>query len=167
GDRRGAARAGAAVLIINILAWLFSSHHVADPSVQTNQIFTMLATALFQAGLFWLFYLALEPHVRRVWPHILITWSRLMAGVVRDPLVGRDILVGLVAGLLLTVITLSSRLVPLLFGSAQLSPWVPAINAADGAGPFMTAVLINATNALQNGTLGVLGLVLLRMVFKR
>jgi hypothetical protein len=36
--------------------------------------------------------------VRRVWPEMLIGWSRLVAGRLRDPLVGRDVLLGVVAG---------------------------------------------------------------------
>ncbi len=39
-------------------------------------------------------YIALEPSVRRYWPRLLISWSRLMAGDFRDPMVGRDLLVG-------------------------------------------------------------------------
>jgi serine/threonine-protein kinase len=167
GDRRGAARAAAAILVIVTLSWLFSAHHVADPSVETNQFFTMLAQALFQAGLFWLFYLAIEPQVRRVWPHILITWSRLLSGAFRDPLVGRDLLVGLSAGLLLTVITLLFSAVPQIAGLPQFAPALPDLNAADGAGRFVARVLVALAQSLQNGALGVLGLVLLRMVLKR
>ena len=36
---------------------------------------------------YWLYYLALEPYVRRLWPQALISWSRVLAGRVRDPLV--------------------------------------------------------------------------------
>ena len=49
-------------------------------------------------------YLALDPFVRRKWPHISISWNRLLAGSVRDPLVGRHVLVGLVLGVCLQVI---------------------------------------------------------------
>jgi serine/threonine-protein kinase len=42
-----------------------------------------------------LFYLALEPYVRRRWPQTLIAWSRVLEGRLRDPLIGRDLLVGL------------------------------------------------------------------------
>ena len=44
-------------------------------------------------------YISLEPYVRRWWPHTLISWARLLSGRVRDPLVGRDILAGLLAGI--------------------------------------------------------------------
>ena len=41
-------------------------------------------------------YVAVEPYVRRYWPGVLIGWSRLLAGRWHDPLVGRDILAGVV-----------------------------------------------------------------------
>jgi hypothetical protein len=40
-------------------------------------------------------YLALEPWVRRQWPHSIVSWTRLLAGRVRDPRVGADILAGI------------------------------------------------------------------------
>jgi len=42
-----------------------------------------------------LFYIALEPYVRRLWPESLVSWSRLLMGRFRDPLVGRDLLMGM------------------------------------------------------------------------
>src|SRR5262249_29489684 len=49
---------------------------------------------LYLGFVVWVFYLALEPYVRRYWKESLISWSRLLLGGFRDPLVGRDILVG-------------------------------------------------------------------------
>lgn len=43
-------------------------------------------------------YMAVEPWVRRQWPKTLISWSRLLAGNWRDPVVGRDILLGVALG---------------------------------------------------------------------
>ena len=45
-------------------------------------------------------YLALEPYVRRYWPQALISWTRVLAGRWRDPLVGRDVLYGALLGTL-------------------------------------------------------------------
>ena len=50
-------------------------------------------------GVFYLVYLALEPFVRRSWPTMLVGWSRALSGRVPDPVVGRDLIVGVVAGL--------------------------------------------------------------------
>ena len=167
GDRRGAARAGGFILAVNMIAWLFRAHHLPDAGAETAQFFEALAQSLFQAGLFWIFYLAIEPHVRRVWPHILITWSRLMGGSVRDALVGRDLLVGTAAGLLLTVITLSYQYVPVLMGHPEFAPPVSDLDALEGAGEFVGTLFMRLSNALQNGAMGVLGLVLLRMLLRK
>jgi serine/threonine-protein kinase len=59
-----------------------------------------LSTALFVSGTTWMLYLALEPWVRRRWPQTIISWSRLLSGQLRDPLVGRDILFGVMLGVL-------------------------------------------------------------------
>src|SRR4029079_8452306 len=68
---------------------------------------------LFVPAFVWLLYVALEPHVRRIWPETMIGWSRLLAGSVRDPLVGRDVLVGVLVaigdGLILGLHTLLRR----------------------------------------------------------
>jgi hypothetical protein len=50
--------------------------------------------AVFLASLFWSLYIAIEPYVRRHWPDALISWTRLQAGRVRDPLVASHVLAG-------------------------------------------------------------------------
>jgi serine/threonine-protein kinase len=55
--------------------------------------------ALFVSIVLWLIYIALEPYVRRSAPRLLISWSRLLSGEFRDPMIGRDVLVGGLLGL--------------------------------------------------------------------
>ncbi len=45
-----------------------------------------------------LFYIAVEPFVRRWLSEILISWNRLLAGDFTDPMIGRDILIGGILG---------------------------------------------------------------------
>ena len=52
----------------------------------------------------WMLYLAIEPWIRRNWPQAIISWSRLVSGQLRDPVVGRDILFGVAFGTLWLVI---------------------------------------------------------------
>jgi serine/threonine-protein kinase len=54
---------------------------------------------LFQTGVVWTYYIAVEPFLRRRWPQVLMSWTRLLSGKFRDPLVGRDILIGCAAGI--------------------------------------------------------------------
>jgi hypothetical protein len=49
-------------------------------------------------------YVALEPFVRRRWPHSLISWTRLLAGGLKDSLVGGHILTGAALGVAYTTV---------------------------------------------------------------
>jgi hypothetical protein len=57
-----------------------------------------LGVGLVSSSFFWVLYIALEPYLRRRWPVTLVSWSRLLAGGFRDPLVGRDVLLGFLWG---------------------------------------------------------------------
>jgi len=52
----------------------------------------------------WTLYVALEPHARRRWPQMLVSWSRLLEGRWRDPLIGRDVLIGGTIGMAVQVL---------------------------------------------------------------
>jgi hypothetical protein len=93
GDRPGAFRLAAFVFAAWTVAWVFGAHHV--PDFQEIELF--LEFLVWGSGLSfftWLLYIGLEPYVRRRWPATLVSWSRLLAGGFRDPLVGRDVLAG-------------------------------------------------------------------------
>jgi serine/threonine-protein kinase len=59
----------------------------------------LLAQPLLFGLITWLAYLGLEPYFRRAWPHLLIASTRLLDGRLRDPLVGRAVLAGVLVGL--------------------------------------------------------------------
>jgi serine/threonine-protein kinase len=99
GDRRGAFRIAAVVLTVLTINWLLTAHHVPDLESELYMIIVSLGMSLFIVGLVWLMYVALEPFVRRRWPDTLVSWNRLLAGRLKDPLVGRDILIGSVISL--------------------------------------------------------------------
>ena len=97
GDRRGAFRLAAFVFAAWELAWFFGTHYV--PNFFEFPLFLeCLVWALGWSCFVWVLYIALEPYVRRRWPATLVSWSRLLAGGFRDPLVGRDVLVGCLLG---------------------------------------------------------------------
>ncbi|MBL0926165.1 MAG: serine/threonine protein kinase [Phycisphaerales bacterium] len=97
GDPRGATRASLVMLALGVVYCLCLYDRQPSPM---ELFFTGAGYSpiLWSIAQFWLFYVAMEPAVRRLWPHTLITWSRLVAGRVRDPAVGRDVLTGLVFG---------------------------------------------------------------------
>jgi serine/threonine-protein kinase len=94
-DRRGAIRIGAYVAVVMFAAVMLRARHGGLAVAEVYRLNAMIGYAL-QAGLSsWVLYMALEPYVRREWPHLLISLSRLLAGQVRDPLVGADVLAGM------------------------------------------------------------------------
>ena len=96
-DVQGAWRLGAVIFSLEMLLWLFQAHFVA--SVSMLGLFVLAASgALFVTAVVCSLYIAIEPFIRRHWPHAIISWSRLMAGRLRDPMVGRDLLYGVLLG---------------------------------------------------------------------
>jgi hypothetical protein len=93
----------------------------------------------------WIWYLALEPYVRRRWPWLMVGWNRLLAGRWRDPLVGRDLLVG---GLLGVVTTLLPQVQALLPGWMGLAPPTPQGIREDLLGQGLGLLLIGQLAAL-------------------
>jgi eukaryotic-like serine/threonine-protein kinase len=92
GDRRGAMR-------VSLFIGAVSTASIALETGDLQVISKGPPIVFFVPAAVWLLYIALEPHFRRIWPGIMIGWSRLLAGRVRDPLVGRDVLVGVLAGI--------------------------------------------------------------------
>jgi hypothetical protein len=123
GDTRGAFRLGTFVFVTFIAMWLLRAHHVASFN-EIDLTLIALAWALLYTSLIVVLYLALEPLVRRRAPETLIGWSRLLAGQFRDPLVGRDLLIGAVYGVALALYEISDNFVLPLFGKLPPVPGV-------------------------------------------
>ncbi len=93
-NRAGANRLALVCFCLMLVSWLLLINHVANFWAEFDRLFVLTGKAGIAVAVMWLWYIALEPYVRRHWPHALISWSRLLEGRVRDPLVGRDILLG-------------------------------------------------------------------------
>ncbi|HEU0106769.1 MAG TPA: serine/threonine-protein kinase, partial [Vicinamibacteria bacterium] len=106
-DRKGAFRVALFVFVSYTLARLFRADHVAAFGDELWILIKILAYPAFWAAQVWLLYTALEPYVRRRWPHMLISWKRLLGGAFDDPMVGRDVLLGAVVGMVLIVLFLA------------------------------------------------------------
>jgi predicted Ser/Thr protein kinase len=94
GDRRNATRLALFFLALNVLSLILRVPHGSFNALEIP----------YMAGLLWIFYIALEPFVRRRWPQILVSWTRLLSRDWRDPFVARDALVGCAVGVLINCI---------------------------------------------------------------
>jgi hypothetical protein len=97
GDRRGATRLAACMSAVLMALWLCQVHLVASLNVLA-MLLLAVCTSVFYGVLLWTIYLALEPFVRRHWPQVLVSWTNVLSGRLRDPVVGRDVLVGAALG---------------------------------------------------------------------
>jgi serine/threonine protein kinase len=108
GDRKGGFRVALFVFVAYGIARLFRADHVSDFGEELWLLIKTFAYPAFWAAQVWVLYMALEPYARRRWPHVLISWKRLLAGNLRDPLVGRDVLLGAATGLASAMVFLVS-----------------------------------------------------------
>jgi len=152
GDRQGAIRIAAVGFALRLAVWALRVHLI--PSPWMAHAFTIaVGQALLSGFEFWLVYVALEPEVRRRWPHALITWTRLLSGKWSDPLVGRDVLAGVLIGLGYNLVFALLNVLDMRFGG------VPAasieLDSLLGFGPVASGILDHVVRSLW-GALGFL-----------
>src|SRR4029453_3221547 len=97
GDQHGAFRLALYTFVVSFLQGMLIAHHVPT-LVEFGIVSEHLAWSLLWTITVWIVYLALEPFVRGRWPHSIISWKRFISGQLRDPLVGRDLLLGILLG---------------------------------------------------------------------
>jgi len=155
-----------ATMIVGNLAWVLSEHHVATPW-EGALIITALSTAVFFTIVVGVFYTALEPFVRRRWPQMLVSWTRVVLGSWRDPLVGRDVLIGCAAGAALTVLARLETSAPPLFGFADGTLVTTPMDPLLGPLSFVNALLQTlAAGVMFRGLLAIFFLFFLRMILR-
>lgn len=98
-DLRGSWRLAGFVFCVSLVGWVIGANHISGP-LEAYVFVLELAWASLASLFLWMLYVAMEPFVRRRMPKLLVSWSRLLAGQFRDPMIGRDILVGAAVGLM-------------------------------------------------------------------
>ena len=142
GDRKGAFRIAASFFLIEFAALLLSIHWVPDArAVLFSLVRQPVAVILLQACGVWLIYLAVEPSFRARWPRLFVSWSRLVAGSFRDPLVGRDLLGGVLGGAVLSALLRGAAAYPGTAALVERGTGAGNLALLLGTGPFLGQVL--------------------------
>jgi serine/threonine-protein kinase len=172
GDRRGAMRLAVFVAVVYVLASALSMRPSESFKwVLLNLFFGKAAGhALLHGVSVWFYYMALEPYVRRLWPRMLVSWARVISGRVRDPLVGRDLMIGGLFPLSAFAILLLIGAIAAASGAAPSHPQVPSPDALSAAvGPRVMARSISSEVA--GGVVLTMGYLVIafgvHLVFKR
>jgi hypothetical protein len=167
GDHRSAWRLALVVGVLDVLRWLFIGHHSGDYATTQGELLDVVAESLLDAGLVWLAYLGIEPWLRRHWPTSLISWSRLLGGGRRDPLVGRDILIGVAFGIAIATYVVISRDVVAVVTGRPPGPMFNGVASLTSLRWVAAGVLGSASNSLMNGVLLSMLYVVLRQLLRR
>jgi serine/threonine-protein kinase len=166
GDRRGAFRLALFSFGVGAASWALDAHHVPLTAGELELFTRGMGLALFLAAILWLFYLAIEPYVRRLWPKSLVSWTRLLATGPRDPLVARDTLLGLGAGSLLGSLWIAYHHLPRWLGAGPAETLWRGLDALLGLRYALGHVLDISLTLTAAALASFLALVLLRLLLR-
>jgi serine/threonine-protein kinase len=163
GDRRGAIRLAAAMSCVLMALWTCQVHLVASLGLLAMFLLA-ICTSVFNGVLLWTIYIALEPFVRRHWPQVLVSWTSVLTGRIRDGVVGRDVLFGAALGVAWAVII---RGVDRVTGAEGVARFPGTTELLSGLRSTAGVVLEEAPYAIRNALLYFFLLFLLRVVLRR
>jgi serine/threonine protein kinase len=161
-DRQGALRLASLVFALELAICLFRSHFVLTMGSIGILIFAV-STGLFVSGFIWVLYLALEPYVRRNWPQMIISWTRFISGRLRDPLVGRDLLFGILLGIIWVFVFAVGSFFLIRAGDR---PLLANTDILEGFRESVAVGLFNIVASIQSTLIFFFLLVLLRVLVK-
>jgi serine/threonine-protein kinase len=165
GDLRSAWKLVVVVASGGVLSGILHAHHVANPVEELGFLLSMCGWTAVWGGFSWLAYVSFEPHVRRLWPVTLVSWTRVLAGRLRDPLVGRDLLIGVLCGI---AITMASMLRVALGGRPSSDVIIgPVLESLRSTRHLTSVVIFAALDGLQFALGGFFMLLLLRRLLRR
>jgi serine/threonine-protein kinase len=134
GDRSGAVRVAVAVFILHGASAVLDQVSASGFASLPANLSPVLGRAAMSALTLFVLYIALEPYARRRWPELLIAWTRLLSGRVRDPLVGRHVLIGLAGGMIHAAFAVGGQLAMRRFVPEAMTPHALGNRALDVAG---------------------------------
>ena len=163
GDRKGAATIAIAAFLSGVCSWALAATHVASVD-EIGLLVSGISAVGFVSALLWLAYVAMEPYARRHWPDSLISWNRLVAGRLRDPLVASHILAGLLvfyAGVLVIAIP------DIVVSAPPVAPDSEMMASLTSTAGLIAVLLGSVQGMLIGGTGFLLLVVLLRLMLRR
>ena len=165
GDKRGAIRLAVVYLCLGLGSAVFELG--GDPQQWFQTLTRNFAVHCYFAGIVWTFYLAIEPYVRRLWPNTLVAWSRALEGRWRDPMVGRHILFGAIAGVVISFLFVWPELVAAPLGLPSRGPIEANLEAVDSLSLRIAQLCAVAQDTFFLPVGFLLTVLLFRVVFRR
>ncbi len=115
----------------------------------------------------------MTPSYRRLWPQQLVSWVRLLDGRVRDPLVGRDVLLGVLWGVTFVMGIASAHWATAMRGRSEIPPQARfgpdeplGVAPAQGIGELLSSVSEVVTAGMVDTLVALVSLVVLRLILR-
>jgi serine/threonine-protein kinase len=162
GDRRGALRLAVAIFLSELVLFVVRAH-LSLTTFALELLAIAISSGLLVSAVLWTLYMALEPYVRAKWPQTIVSWSRLLAGNLRDPLVGRDLLYGSVLGVVWVFVYLVGYTFDIRVGE---NPLLPSTDILEGTQATLAMWLSNIVGAIFGVLTFFFTLVLLRVLVR-
>jgi len=167
GDREGAFRLASVSFAATLLSWVLEVLPGTDPQRVWRVVVAGTELGLWNAAFIWVFYLAIEPFLRRRWPESLISWSRLLAGRWRDPRVGRDVLVGIASVWGLWLVVGAAHAAPRLWGGEPAQLAAMDVGVAIGLRPILVWLVDGVIRSLSICVVFLVLLLVMRTLLRR
>lgn len=170
GDFQGAWRSALAAGIATLLTLGLGADTLRGDDWRLQQLPWIAGASVFAGLVIWVLYIAVEPIGRRVWPEVMVSWSRLIMGRWLDPLVGQSLLVGATLGVTGIVAVYLRVLFPGWLGMPPARPFYEpqiGIAAVNGVRDALSQLFRCALLAIQAGVVPLVAVVLLKLVVRR
>jgi len=131
---------------------------------ELSWLLSITGWSILWGGFSGLAYIGFEPYARRWWPHTLVSWTRVLAGRVRDPLVGRHVLIGSFLGILSAALALIDQEVSA--GSPPPLGLQLTLDALQSSWAFGSLVVFTTLNAVVTSLYALALLVLFRLILR-
>jgi serine/threonine-protein kinase len=166
-DLRAASAVAGATFCFTLAAWLLRAHLTPTAGTMTR-LSQALGASLFNAAGTFILYAGVDPYARRYWPASLVSWTRVVNGRLRDPLVGQDVLVGVFGGLVVSAGVLAYHVIAHALGgqpgpTAAGNPSVIDVTLGRLLGHYADVVVV----ALWGSAAALVGLLVFKAVLRR
>ncbi len=166
GDFRGARRLAVFLLCAVLVNWVLLAHHSLG-AFEFIQALLSASTGLFIAAFTWILYVALEPLIRRQWPNALVSWTRMLKGQLRDPVVGRDVLLGVLFGACAALVEHLQYPLEAVLGKSPGRPAGFTLYSLEGIRGSLATVILQLTNSLTTVLFLFFLFFVLRLIFRK
>jgi hypothetical protein len=167
GDRKGAFRVAIFIFTGEFVSWALAAHFSRDAWRDYWEFVGGCGAALYMAGFMWVLYMAIEPYMRRRWPEMLISWTRVLTGRFYDARVGRDVMLGALGGAVMAIIQNSVNALPAWLHVANIQPSRTSQLTLRGSAGLISALSYDANLAVQWALATGAFLVVARFIMRR